>query len=337
MVTSNTQSANKQIFFWHGENDYEISTKIAYWVGLFEKKYSNLNIIYFDLAESKQNKGFLADVKNALQVDSLFGSNKLIVFRSFIIPNKKIDEEVEELILRMLEKLAVNFVLVFIQKEKPDARTKVYKKLVELQKQGKAEIEEFHLPKDATLSRWIMSEVKKNQAEIEPTAASLLAATVGNDLWQLAQEITKLANYKRGEKIANVDVTLLVKGKFNDDIFQLMDAISEKNKKRALKLFSDQLDSGANEIYLLTMLTRQFRILWQVKDLLKEQNMPSEEVAKRLKIHPYVAKRTMIFIKNFSLDELKKIYATLLDFDIKIKTGKASFDLLFDMLIVKMK
>ncbi|NQT49816.1 DNA polymerase III subunit delta, partial [Candidatus Kuenenbacteria bacterium] len=174
------------------------------------------------------------------------------------------------------------------------------------------------------------------QVNLSPEAVNLLAAMIGSDLWQLDREIHKLANYKKGEKVTTEDINLMVKGKYNDDIFQLMDAISDRDKKRILELFQDQLESGASELYLLTMLIRQFRIFWQIKELVDTQSMSSDLVARELKMHPYVAKKSMYYIKNFELDQLRKIYQRLLDFEIKIKTKSIKFEVLFDLLVAEL-
>ena len=323
---------NAKIFLWYGDNDYEIHQKVKTWIEAFEKKHSGLNISTFDMAETGQIKQFQADLKNAIQVDSLFGMNKLIVLKNFLSGKVKSNPEVIELISKTLEKVSDNFCLVFIESA-PDKRTTLYKKLNKFSKARKADLKEFKLPQGSGLIGWIVARAKKEDVIISPESINLLAALVGNDLWQLDLEIQKLIHYKNGEKITTEDINLLVKGKYNDDIFQLMDAISDKDKSKALKLFQDQLDSGANEIYLLTMLIRQFRIFWQIAELNQSGGMSSDQVARELKIHPYVAKKSSYYLRHFSLEQIKSIYNKLLGFEIKLKTTGQKFELMFDILI----
>ncbi len=326
----------QQLFLWYGENDFDIFQKMHYWRNAFEKKYGNINIFSFDLSQAGTKDKFNNDLKNALQVNSLFGSNKLVVLRNFLQNNAKLDEEIYNLIAQSIEKLAEGFFVIFYQTDKPDKRSKLYKKIVALQKKSLAEVKEFTLPKSNQLIAWINKKCLEYKVKIEAQAVNLLAVIVENDLWQLDREIQKLANYKPNEIIKVEDVNLLVKGKYNDDIFQLMDAISEKNKKRALKLIQDQLDSGANEIYLLTMLIRQFRIFWQIKSVLKSGHLSPDEIAVELKIHPYVVRKTMSQLSNYSLEKIKDIYKKLLEIDIKIKTSNVKFELLFDIIIAEL-
>ena len=326
----------KQIFLWFGENDFEIHQKLNFWREEFQKKHTSLNVFYFDSANLVSKDKISAEIKNALQVNSLFGMSKLIVFRDFLIAKNKISADINELIADSLIKLSPSFFIIFYQSEKPDAKSKIYFELKKLEKEGLAEIKEFKLPKADTLTKWILTRAKKRAANFSGEAMELLSAIVPNDLWQLDQEIQKLANFKKKEVITSEDVGLMVKGKYNDDIFQLMDAISAKNKKKALRLFQDQLDSGAAELYLFTMLVRQFRIFYQIKEKTKDRSLNSDELAKELGLHPYVVKKSLQYLKNFSLEQIISIYRRLLDFEVKIKTTNVGFEVLFDLLIAEL-
>ncbi|MBU1131733.1 DNA polymerase III subunit delta [Patescibacteria group bacterium] len=321
----------KQIYFWFGENDFEIHEKISQWISAFEKKYSGLNVIIFDLKENK-GKDLAKEIKNALQVDSLFGTNKLVILKNFLLPQKKLDVEIEPLVFGIFEKISPTFFVVFSQKESPDRRGKLYKTIQKGIKAGTVESKEFSLPRANALESWIADRAKKYGAIFDGNAVSELSALCGGDLWQIDGELNKLANYKKGQKISGADIRLLVKGKYNEDIFELMDSISAKNKVKALKLFQDQIDSGANEIYLLTMLIRQFRILWQIKEA---GSMPPDEIARQLRIHPFVVRKTMGYMREFTPAQLKEIYGQLLQMEIMIKTKSVNFEVLFDLLIAK--
>ena len=327
---------SKQIYLWYGDNDFEIHEQLNTWLSAFEKKYTGFNILRFTAEDAKNKNKFLVELKNALQVDSLFGSNKLIIFHDFLVKEKRFDAEAEKLVLSALEKISDSFFVVFIQNTKPAKESTVYSKIKEMIKAGKVESKEFVFPRGAELTNWINKRAKSHQAILSSDCVSLLVANVGNDLWQIDTELSKLANYKKGEQIKAEDINLLVKGKYNDDIFQLMDAISAKDKKKTLKLFQDQLNNGANELYLLSMLTRQFRIFLLIKDLLQNRPIPSDAVAKELEIHPYVAKKSMAYLKNFTFEQLRNIYKKIFEFEILMKTRSVGLEVLFDMMVAEL-
>ena len=324
----------KQIFLWFGDNNYEISQQTSFWADSFAKKYSDLNITKFDSTEIKNNSKFIGDLKNTLQVDSLFGANKFIVLKGFL--SAKLSKEIEEVILHSLEKISESFFVIFQEEKAPKKTNKIYKLLAKIEKTGTTEIKEYICPKGSALIKWVIAKAKKYEVTLTPEVVNLLIAMVGNDLWQLDIEINKLANYKKDEKVTTEDINLLVKGKYNDDIFQLMDAISDKDKSKILKLMQDQLDSGANDMYLLTMLIRQFRIFLQVKELMEQGQTNQVMMAKDLSLHPYVVKKTTYYLRHFTFEELKKLYKKLLDFEISMKTKSIKFELLFSLLVAEL-
>ncbi|MGB9680898.1 MAG: DNA polymerase III subunit delta, partial [Minisyncoccia bacterium] len=116
----------------------------------------------------------------------------------------------------------------------------------------------------------------------------------------------------------------------------LVDAIGEKNKKRALKLLSDQIKLGLPWGELFGMIVRQYRILLQIKDIIGQQkNADYIQVAKKLNLHPFVVKKATKQARNYSLLELKQIYQQLLEIDTKIKTTPVEPEVLTDLLIIK--
>jgi len=104
---------------------------------------------------------------------------------------------------------------------------------------------------------------------------------------------------------------------------------------RALQLLHHQLAHNAAPIYLLAMITRQFRLLLQWRDLV-ERGVAFDQATAQLKLHPFVARKTAEQARNFSLPQLEAIYQKLLDSDIAIKTGRHEPMLALDLLVVEL-
>ena len=69
-------------------------------------------------------------------------------------------------------------------------------------------------------------------------------------------ELQKIKAYANGKEVQYEDIDKMVRGKLDDDIFNLTDMIANNNKSQAFKLLKDQIESGSNEIYLLTVIKR---------------------------------------------------------------------------------
>ncbi|MFH1946713.1 MAG: DNA polymerase III subunit delta [Candidatus Magasanikbacteria bacterium] len=130
------------------------------------------------------------------------------------------------------------------------------------------------------------------------------------------------------------DINLFVEEKIDDNIFNLVDYAVSGQTKQVYKMIREQYRIGKDPHYVFAMILRQFRILIEIRDLYeREDNMPSDLMAKKLGLHPFVVKKSLPFIKKYNLEDLKKIYLKLLDLDIKFKTNAGDPALLIDVFV----
>jgi DNA polymerase-3 subunit delta len=182
-------------------------------------------------------------------------------------------------------------------------------------------VKSFIRPVGLTLERWIRRKVSDGDGSISSRAVHLLAINVGNDLDLLDQEIEKLLLYKNGESIEPEDVTLLCPYVAEASIFDLVDAMGNRNGKIAAQILRKKLDEGTDPSFLFAMVVRQFRLLIQTKEL-AQLGCQQSEIANRLNIHGFVAGKVMQQSHNFDSAQLEEIYAHLLEIDVGAKTGR---------------
>ncbi|MCU0678910.1 MAG: DNA polymerase III subunit delta [Planctomycetes bacterium] len=191
---------------------------------------------------------------------------------------------------------------------------------------------------------WVKQEVSRRGADIRPAASVRLASLAGANLWQLTNEIEKLVGFKKGQAdklivgdrpvIEAADVDCLVKGQLDENIFALTDAIGNKNKAEALRRFELELDAGVTEHHLLHMILRQFRTLLMVRQSL-DKGLSPRQISSRLRLHPFVAQKSLNQVRNFSLPVLKNIFLRLVQTDQAVKTGQADAKTALTMLLAK--
>jgi len=250
-----------------------------------------------------------------------------LVLLEAVFQNKK---EVQVKIVEFLKECRIpdSTILVFWERGVPDQRGVLFKTLIKF-----AQVEEFAALSSWQLPRWIKEEVEKKGATISSGAVSELVLRVGNDLAQMSNEIDKLHAYVGHDEISKQAVQTLVKAKFETDIFKLVDALSQKDRRQALKFIHDQIALGAEKLYLLAMITYAFRNLILVFDL-KERGFLEGAIAKQAALHPFVVKKTLSFVPKFNLSDLKRVYRKLLELDGKIKSGVISADFALSMLVL---
>ena len=96
----------------------------------------------------------------------------------------------------------------------------------------------------------------------------------------------------------------------------------------------EQYRLGKDPGYIFVMILRQFKILLELRDLYeREDKLTSDQIAKKLGLHPFVVKKSLPMIKRYTMAELKNIYQQLLDIDIKTKTGQGDQSLMLDLFV----
>ena len=124
---------------------------------------------------------------------------------------------------------------------------------------------------EADAVKWLEAEAKRSGVALDPGAARELADTLGADLMTIASEWEKLLLYTRGTgKVTVEDVETMVEGARQRSLYELTDAISQKNKVRALEVLEGLLnsDSGGEEASIghLYMLARTFRQMLVIQE-----------------------------------------------------------------------
>jgi len=199
-----------------------------------------------------------------------------------------------------------------------------------------ADAREFKALSGDQLHNWMRIRAKKCGSSISPSAVKLLANLVGGNLWLLSNEIDKLCLYALGRTIEKNDIESLVTEARQFTVFPMVDAILERRTVAAIKFLHRLEDEGEAPPYLLFMITRQFRLVIQAKDLLQQRRKASE-IKLALGIgHDFVLRKTLEQAKAHPMDQLRSIYRKLLDTDISIKTGRFKGDkgeLSLDLLI----
>ncbi len=309
------------IIFLHGEDEFRSNQKIAEIKSKFlEKNKEGAPLSVFDFSE----KDFDADEMIAnMSSEGLFSRKKLIIVKNLLSGQKDIaDEKFEKFLKSESKKVKSDLILVFWESGKTDKRKTLFKLF-----QKTAKCQEFEKLLGEKLKNWI-----KEKVSISPAAIEKLIVFLGNDLNLLSREIEKLSAFKGKGEISEADVDLLVKSKINTDIFRTVDALAQGDKKTALSLLHNHLEAGEDPFYLLSMYFYQFRNLLKVKPM-AEKNIPEREIASRLGMHPFVARKSVEQGRNFSLTRLKNLYEKLCEIDFQSKTGKVDIGLALDKFV----
>jgi len=200
---------------------------------------------------------------------------------------------------------------------------------------GRAYVKAFALPQVGEMPRWIENKAQELGGEITHEAAQVLASLVENDTRLAALELDKLLIYANFSRPVNAaDIQLLTALSAQANIFEMVDAVAQRSKKKALALLHLLLDQE-DEYRIFQMVVRQFRQLIQVRELQEEQK-GIEQIQQTLRVPAFVAKKLNYQASRFSMAQLIAMYRRLLALDKAAKTGKMAIDLGLDIFIAEM-
>jgi DNA polymerase-3 subunit delta len=220
-------------------------------------------------------------------------------------------------------------VLVLVDGETRD-QNPLLKKLAPL-----AEVRTFPSLKGRGLEAWIRKRVKEGGGGITPQAIGLLAELVGGDLWAMEGEIQKLLLYSRERPISEDDVRQLTSHVQEASIFTLVDAVAEGRSELAQRILHRLYDDGMPPTHILVMITRQFRLIAQARDLEKGLSRPQIQDRLGLKAN-YALDKTLSQAKLYDFDDVRRAYDKLLETDLAIKTGKYGEKLALELLVTEL-
>ena len=219
--------------------------------------------------------------------------------------------------------------LIFVETE-IDKRSRLYK---EVKKYGR--VVEFGIQKEDTLVKWILGMLKKEGKSITKETLQLFLTKTGSDMQTIKNELDKLISFTEGkEVITSEDVEQVCVAQTTNKIFDMINAIAEGNRKKALELYEDLLSLKEPPMRILFLIARQFHQLYQLK-LLAKEGVASSEIAKQAGIMPFAMKKYQAQAKGFSEEELRQAVEECVDAEEAVKTGAMNDRLSVELIILK--
>ncbi|MBS3741853.1 MAG: DNA polymerase III subunit delta [Candidatus Cloacimonetes bacterium] len=287
---------------------------------LIPKKLEDFNFFVFYGTETDANT-VLEQLDNPpVQIDK-----KLVIVKNF----ESMHYQHKKKILKYAKNPHDDNVLV-LETGKVDMRKSIYKTLAKI-----ARVYYFyHAYNEARAAKFVREEVRESDKRIAPSAVSLLVEYVGLDLLGLNNELQKLFLYTHTKnEIKLDDVEKCVGSVKGHTIFELQETLADKNLQRSLKILQNLVDNGLQEVWIVIMLTRFFKILWKTTFLIKKYGKTREAVASNLPY--YNRKKYLRMAASYELEEIQRIFEILLDTDKKLKSLSINKIIIMDLMVYK--
>lgn len=216
------------------------------------------------------------------------------------------------------------------------------KKLVnEIKKHGA--VYEFDRVEREELAAWIRNVLGKNGKKIAPRERDYLINSTGyldknanKTMYDIENLLNKLASFMgSAENVEPGHIEAVLPRSIENDIFKLINACSEKNVDRSLRVYSDLLLEGESSLGILALLTKQIKNMIEVSELY-ERKYDSSSMSKKLKIHEYTVKLCIKYSAAIKRTILQSAFHKCVETEMNIKSGKMGERLALEMLFVSL-
>ena len=286
-----------------------------------ENKFNDASITTYDMEEDS-----ITSLIEDADTISFLTPNKVIIGKN--LSNNNLDDKSLKILSKYLDNPNSSVLLIFVTTN-IDTRKKAVKEV----------INKLSLVNISTDTKNIIKDILKDY-DVEYRVNNLLEEYYNEDLERLISETKKLAlAFIDTKKITYKDaVSLLVKplNKQDNLSFDLIREIALKNKKKAVNIYNELLSYNIESYSLIGLLESQYRLLYQVK-VLNKNNISYNDIASILEVHPFRVKKTLELIRYYTLKEIRKLIKNLADIDFKIKSGVYENNIIIDLLILNIK
>lgn len=217
---------------------------------------------------------------------------------------------------------------VFTESE-VDKRSKLYKTA-----QANGTVVEFAIQDENTLKRWIAGILNREGKKITESTVQLFLTKTGTDMENIQMELEKLICYCMDkEVITNEDVEAVCTNRIGNHIFDMINAIANKQTKQALDLYYDLLALKEPPMRILFLIARQCNMLLQVKEM-KSRGYDNKAIGSKIGVPPFIAGKYVTQASHFKTGNLKAAVRQCVEAEEAVKTGRINDMMSVELLIV---
>jgi len=303
------------IVFLFGKDTFRSRQKLA---ELRQKFFNEVDPQGYNLKVLLGADASVGDIIDAISAAPFIASKRMVILEEY--SKMSLNDKEEASLLEVTEQLLEGDT-IFVVWEEELSKQQQGQPFFKLLSKSKY-VMPFEAWNQQQVAGYMAQQLKDQGLTINGDALQYLSLAVDDNMWLAASELNKLVHYAKAKALSVIDkeaVELLVSSGAHDDIFALVDAVSEGNPKIALDRLHDQLAVGSHELQIVSMLHRQFRLLQQIKDGLS-QGLSADDIAKNYGIHPFVVKKMTRQANNISQQAVREGYDRLNELDAKIKS-----------------
>jgi DNA polymerase III delta subunit len=175
----------------------------------------------------------------------------------------------------------------------------------------------YDVPKPANLHAWVRGEFERRGAAADAEAARALVELCGDDAVALSGEVDKIVAWAAGDPITRRDVEELAAGGREAAAWALTDAWGARNLPALLAACELALERKEPFALAVGLASHVGRV--RAAQAMAEEGLRSKEVAARLNIKEFPARKVLSHAEKYSREELDAALVRLADLDAALK------------------
>lgn len=249
--------------------------------------------------------------------------------RLILVENSGFFKSAGEELAEYMKTIAPATVFLFVEEE-VDKRSKMFKNV---KAAGRAV--EFEQQNEHILTQWILGRLKKEHKNITQSVMQQFLNSVGTDMEYIDKELEKLLCYCMDKEVIEAaDVAAVCVEQTTNKIFDMVNAIAERNQKKALDLYYDLLALKEPPMRILFLIARQFQILLKVKEL-SGRGYDSKFIAQKAGVPEFALRRNQGQARSFQKEQLITAVTDCVQAEEAVKTGNMNDRMAVELLIVR--
>jgi DNA polymerase III subunit delta len=182
----------------------------------------------------------------------------------------------------------------------------------------RGQVLDYNVPKPNNLHRWVAGEFKRLDINADGDAARALVEIVGDDTMALSNEIVKVGAWAGGAPIGREDVERLAAPARESAAWALTDAWGARDLPALLEACELALERNKEPFLLAVNLASHVGRV-RAAQALAEEGLGARDVAARLMIKEFPARKALQHAERYSRGELDAALVRLADLDAAIK------------------
>lgn len=265
-----------------------------------------------------------------------FMSNKkvVVIFRANFLKDK-VDASSTKIYKRCEEYIKnppahCRFLLYYLLEDKRDNPTK-NKKLMSLDKS--CTVVKADRLKGDKLAKKVNSIFESKGKNIGKVELKYFCDTVENNFNIIEREVEKLICYVGEREITRNDIALMLPQRSEDDVFDLVEYLSQKRPEKSIDLMNELLNRGENMMLILSLVENQFSMLFKIK-LGMEQGKTKEDFTREIRRPAFVCEKLMGQSRKFTLKQLEKCMKLCIETEGILKSSASDKQTEMELLLI---